>query len=213
MKIRWYGHACFKLDFANGPYVVTDPFDDHVGYPLCDASADIVTTSHGHGDHNYVESIQGRPTVLNRTGLFTFDDLVVRGVKAYHDELNGAKRGDNIIYIFESDDLKIAHMGDLGHEPDLKQYAALDGVDVLMIPIGGYYTIDTETAVKIIEKIQPKLVIPMHFNTAVMNFPITDEKHFVELTGAEYWNSNVIEVTKENLSTLPKAVVMRYAEE
>ena len=212
MQIKWYGHACFKLSFSNGPYVVTDPFDDHVGYPLCETEADIVTTSHGHGDHNYVESIKGRPTVLNRTGLFTFDDLVVRGVKAYHDEVNGAKRGDDIIYIFESDDLKIAHLGDLGHEPDLKQYAALAGTDVLLIPIGGYYTIDTETAVKIIGEIKPKVVIPMHFNTAVMNFPISDEKQFVEFTGAEYLNSNVIEITKDNIDSLPKAVVMNYGE-
>ena len=80
MNIKWYGHSCFKLSFAQGPYVVTDPFDDHVGYPLCDATADIVTTSHGHGDHNYVESVQGRPTVLNRSGMFTFDDLLVRAV-------------------------------------------------------------------------------------------------------------------------------------
>ena len=102
-------------------------------------------------------------------------------------------------------------MGDLGHEPDLKQYAALEGTDVLMIPIGGYYTIDTDTAVRIIDAIKPKLVIPMHFNTAVMNFPITDEKHFVELTGAEYADSNVIEVTKENIGSLPRAIVMKYA--
>lgn len=212
MKIRWYGHACFRLDFANGPYVVTDPFDDHVGYPLCDASADIVTTSHGHGDHNYVESIQGRPTVLNRPGMFTFDDLVVRTVKTYHDDVNGAKRGENLVFVFESDGLRIAHMGDLGHEPDLAQYARLTDIDVLMIPIGGFYTIDTETAVKVIGQIKPRLTIPMHFNTAVMNFPITDEKHFVGLTGAEYWDSNVIEVTRENIGDLPDAVVMKYGE-
>ena len=138
--------------------------------------------------------------------------FTTRGVKAYHDEVNGAKLGDNNIYIFESDDLKIAHMGDLGHEPDLKQYAALEGTDVLLIPIGGYYTIDTETAVKIIETIKPKLVIPMHFNTEVMNFPISDEKQFVELTGAEYLNSNAIEITRDNIDSLPKAVVMKYAE-
>lgn len=212
MKIRWYGHACFKLDFANGPYVVTDPFDDHVGYPLCDASADIVTASHGHGDHNYVESIQGKPTVLNRAGMFTFDDLVVHAVKSHHDANGGAQRGDNLIFIFESDGLKIAHLGDLGHEPDLKQYAALDGADVLLIPIGGYYTIDTATALKIIDHVKPKLTIPMHFNTAVMNFPITDEKQFVEVGGATYWASNVIEVTRENIHTLPRAVVLKYSE-
>ena len=210
MRIKWYGHACFKLDFAQGPYVVTDPFDDHVGYPLCDASADIVTTSHGHGDHNYVESIQGRPTVLNRAGMFTFDDLVVRAVKSYHDHEGGTRRGDNLIFIFESDDLKIAHLGDLGHEPDLRQYAALEGVDVLMIPIGGFYTIDTDTALKIVEHVKPRLVIPMHFKTEVLNFPISDEKQFAEAGGAVYWEKSYIDITRENIDSLPGAVVLKY---
>ena len=210
MKIKWFGHACFKLSFSQGPYVVTDPFDDHVGYPLCETEADIVTTSHGHGDHNYVESINGKPTVLNRPGMFTFDDLLVRAVKSYHDAENGTRRGENLIFIYESDDLKIAHLGDLGHEPDLKQYAALDGTDVLLIPIGGYYTIDTDTALKVIEEIKPRLVIPMHFNTDVMNFPISDETQFVEATGAKYWDSTEIEVTRENIDSLPNAVVMKF---
>jgi len=210
MKIKWYGHACFKLSFSQGPYVVTDPFDDHVGYPLCKTTADIVTTSHGHGDHNYVESIEGKPTVLNRAGMFTFDDLLVRAVKSYHDEDNGAQRGENLIFIYESDDLKIAHLGDLGHEPDLKQYAALEGTDVLLIPIGGYYTIDTATALKVVENVKPRLVIPMHFNTDVMNFPISDETQFVEATGAKYWDSTEIEITRENIDALPNAVVMKF---
>ena len=210
MKIKWYGHSCFKLSFSQGPYVVTDPFDDHVGYPLCETEADIVTASHGHGDHNYVESIKGRPTVLNRAGMFTFDDLLVKAVKSYHDTEKGTRRGENLIFIFESDDLKIAHLGDLGHEPDLKQYAALEGADVLLIPIGGYYTINTGTALQIIEHVKPKVVIPMHFNTEVMNFPITDEKQFAKETGAEYWDSTEIEITKENIAGLPNAVVLKF---
>lgn len=210
MKIKWYGHSCFKLSFSQGPYVVTDPFDDHVGYPLCETEADIVTTSHGHGDHNYVESIKGRPTVLNRAGMFTFDDLFVKAVKSYHDTEKGARRGENLIFIFESDDLKIAHLGDLGHEPDLKQYAALEGTDVLLIPIGGYYTINTGTALHIIEHVKPKVVIPMHFNTDVMNFPITDEEQFAKETCADYWDSTEIEITKENIAGLPNAVVLKF---
>ena len=137
MKIRWYGHACFKLDFANGPYVVTDPFDDHVGYPLCETEADIVTNSHGHGDHNYVESVKGKPTVLNRAGMFAFDDLLVRTVKTCHDGEDGALRGKTLIFIFETEGMKIVHLGDLGHEPDENQYAALADTDVMLIPIGG----------------------------------------------------------------------------
>lgn len=212
MKIKWYGHACFGLEFSGGPYVVTDPFDDHVGYPLCEAYADIVTISHGHGDHSYAASVQGRPTVLNRSGMFTFDDLLVKAVKSYHDAENGGRRGDNLIFIYESDDLKLAHLGDLGHEPDLKQYAALEGTDVLMIPIGGYYTIDTDTALKVIDHIGPRVVIPMHFKTPVMDFPISDEKRFAEALNAAYWDSTEIEITRENIGSLPAAVILKYAD-
>ncbi len=210
MKIKWYGHACFKLSYSENLNVVTDPFDDHVGYPLCETEADIVTTSHGHGDHNYTESIKGKPAVLNRAGMFAFDDLTVRTVKTFHDGENGERRGKNLIFIFEAEGLKIAHLGDLGHEPDEDQYAALAGIDVMMIPIGGYYTINTGIALKIVENVKPKLVIPMHFNTEVMNFPITDEEQFAKETGAKYWDSTEIEVTYENIDSLPNAVVLKY---
>ena len=212
MKIKWYGHSCFELRFSGGPYVVADPFDDHVGYPLCEARAYIVTTSHGHGDHSYVASVQGCPTVLNRSGMFTLDDLLVKAVKSYHDAENGGRRGDNLIFIYESDDLKLAHLGDLGHEPDLKQYAALDGTDVLMIPIGGYYTIDTDTALKVIEHIRPRVVIPMHFKTPVMDFPISDEKQFAGAMKATYWDGTEIEITRDNIDSLPAAVILKYAD-
>ena len=111
---------------------------------------------------------------------------------------------------FHAFDLKIAHMGDLGHEPDLKQYAALAGTDVMMIPIGGFYTIDTETALKVIAEVKPKVVIPMHFKTEVMNFPITDEKQFAEATGAAYWDKSYIDITRDNIDSLPNAVVLKY---
>ena len=210
MRLKWYGHSCFKLDFSQGPYVVTDPFDETVGYPVCRESCDIVTTSHSHGDHNYLETLQGDYTRLNRPGLFSFDDLMVQGVKSYHDDENGAFRGENVIFIFESDDLRIAHLGDLGHEPTLRQYAMLSNIDVLLIPIGGYFTIDTPTALKIIDHINPKLTIPMHFKTDVMNFPISNEKAFVEATGAIYWDKNYVDMTKEGLASLPKSIVLRY---
>lgn len=210
MKLKWYGHACFKLDFSNGPYVVADPFDESVGYPLCDAYADVVTTSHEHFDHNYISSIKGNPTRLNRPGMFTFDDLVVEGVKSYHDDMNGAKRGDNIIFIFESDKLRIAHMGDLGHMPDNKQLAALTDIDVMLIPIGGHFTIDAETAARVMERVKPRVTIPMHYKTEAINFPIADEKQFVKLTDAKYFDSNEIEITRENIDSLPREIVLKH---
>lgn len=211
MKIKWYGHSCFGLEFSGGLRVVTDPFDDHVGYPLCEAYADIVTISHGHSDHSYAASVQGLPTVLNRAGAFDFGDLQVKAVKSFHDAENGALRGDNLIFIYEADGLKLAHLGDLGHEPDAQQYAALEGTDVLMIPIGGYYTIDTDTALRAISRIRPRIVIPMHFKTPVMDFPISDEKQFAEARNAVYMDGTKIEIAAENIGSLPGAVILKYA--
>ena len=211
MKLKWYGHSCFRMEFCGGLKVVTDPFDDSVGYELCRAQADIVTTSHGHYDHNYIASLEGDPTKLNRPGLFEFDGLRVRGMGAYHDAEGGARRGKNIIYIFEGDGLRLAHLGDLGHVPDDGMYDYLTGVDVLMIPIGGFYTIDTPAALDIIARVRPRIAIPMHFKTPVMNFPITDEREFVEKTGARYWNGSEIEITAENIGGYPGAVVLKYA--
>lgn len=212
MLLKWYGHACFGMNFSGGPDVVTDPFDKSVGYPLCTAKADIVTTSHNHGDHNFIASVGGEPTRLNRAGIFTFDDLVVRGYHSYHDAEKGTRRGENIVYVFESDELRIAHLGDIGHEPDLKLYAALTDIDVLLIPIGGFFTIDAETALRIVDEVRPKLVIPMHYKTPAINFPIDDEKKFAEALGAKYWESSSIELTEDNISKYPNAIIMKYAD-
>jgi L-ascorbate metabolism protein UlaG (beta-lactamase superfamily) len=210
MKLIWHGHSCFEMDFANGPRVIADPFDEKVGYPVCRAEADVVTNSHAHGDHNYVAGLSGDFARLNRPGRFAFEDLTVTGIKSFHDAEGGARRGPNIIFIYEAEGLRIAHLGDLGHMPDDAQFAALSGLDLMLIPIGGYYTIDTRTAVEVIRRAKPRVAVAMHFLTPVMNFPISDEKQFVELTVAKYACAQEIEITRENVGGLPGAIVLEY---
>lgn len=212
MRLKWYGHACFGMKFAGGIRAVTDPFDGSVGYALCDAEADVVTISHGHFDHNYTAAVKGDFAKIDGVGNFEFDGLALRGMASYHDGEGGARRGSNIIYIFEADGLKIAHLGDLGHLPDEEQYAALAGADVLLIPIGGFYTIDTDMAVEIIDRVSPKIAVPMHFKTEAIDFPISDERKFVEKTGAKYWDGTEIEITKENIGGYPGAIVLKYVD-
>jgi L-ascorbate metabolism protein UlaG (beta-lactamase superfamily) len=209
MKLIWHGHSCFELDFE-GVAVIADPFDAHVGYPVPSARADIVTNSHGHGDHNYNDELTGEFELLNREGEYSFPAVTIKAIPSFHDDANGAQRGANLIFTYEAEGLKFAHLGDLGHFPDADQLRALAGTDVLLIPIGGYYTIDTPTALKIIEAIQPKLSVAMHFNTAVMKFPISDETQFVAETGARRVNSQAIEITAENINGLAGAIVMDY---
>ncbi len=207
MKLIWHGHSCFEMDFKNGPRVIADPFDEKVGYPVCRAEADIVTNSHAHMDHNYIAELTGNFSRLNQPGSFVFEDIAIAGYRSFHDDAAGQKRGSNLVFLYEAKDLKIAHLGDLGHMPDDALFAALSGLDVMLIPIGGFYTIDTPTAVEIIRRAKPRVAVAMHFRTPRINFPIADEKQFVELTGAQFVGAREVEITK---GELPRAMVLEW---
>ena len=195
MKLKWLGHSCFELTLSNGGVLVTDPFDPSVGYPVPNVRADAVLSSHGHHDHNYVEAISGDPEVLNTPGVHEVRGAKVTGVPSFHDDVKGEKRGQNLIHLIEADGLRIAHLGDLGHFPDTdEQKAALSGLDVMLVPIGGFFTIDTPTAVKIIETFKPRCAVAMHFANDYCHFPVSDEQEFVRLTGATRV-PNEIEIT------------------
>ncbi|MGI6239932.1 MAG: MBL fold metallo-hydrolase [Christensenellales bacterium] len=208
MKLIWHGHSCFEMDFAGGPRVIADPFDEKVGYPLCTAQADIVTNSHAHMDHNYNASVGGDFTRLNRAGTFAFSDITITAVPSFHDDAGGAKRGANLLFLYEAEGLKIAHLGDLGHMPDDAQFAALENADVMLLPIGGYYTIDTPTALSLIARAKPRVAVAMHFKTPAMDFPISDERAFAAATGAHYPRAREIEITRANLHSLPAAIIL-----
>ena len=207
MKLKWYGHSCFGLTFANGVTVVTDPFDETVGYPLCTARADIALCSHDHFDHNHVAPLAGHPQVVTTPGVHDVDGLRITGTPSFHDDAGGAKRGPNVIYAIEGDGLRVVHLGDLGHMPDAAQSAAIAGADLLLIPIGGTYTITTPQAVEIIRAAKPRTAVAMHFSNDLCKMPIAGASEFVRLTGAVEMPGE-IEVTPE--TKLPAAIVMRY---
>lgn len=207
MKLKWYGHSCFGLTFDNGTTLITDPFDDTVGYPLCTARADAVLSSHDHFDHNHIQSVSGNPVMINTPGCHDVNGIRVTGTASFHDPEQGALRGPNVIFTIEGDGVRIVHLGDLGHMPNAEQLAAIQGADVMLIPIGGTYTITTPQAVEVIAQAQPRAAIAMHFKNDHCGFPITDEKEFVRLTGAQELPGE-IEVTPD--AQLPGAAVMRY---
>jgi L-ascorbate metabolism protein UlaG (beta-lactamase superfamily) len=211
MKIRWMGHACFLITDKGGTRVLTDPFDQSVGYPLPEVEADIVTVSHGHFDHNYTQAVKGDFEVVDAAGSFTVRGIPIKGVATYHDEEKGAKRGKNNVYIMEIDRLKVCHLGDLGHVLDDDTVKDIGPVDVLLIPVGGYYTIDAQTAVKVVGQLKPRLVIPMHFKTAVMNFPIVGVDDFLNKIGkGDRVGSNEIEVSAEDLGDTMQVKVLDF---
>ena len=186
MKLEWLGHSCFKITLGNGRVIVTDPYDDTVGYPPLKVRADAVLSSHGHFDHNYFAAVEGDPEIINAPGTFDCCGARITGVSSFHDDARGAKRGENVIFTVEADGVRLTHLGDLGHLPETgAQAAAIEGADVVLIPIGGTFTITTEQAVELIDRFKPRAAIAMHFKNRWCGFPVTDESAFVRLTGAQ----------------------------
>lgn len=165
MKIQYFGHACFKLTESTGFSIFTDPFCK-IGYELpVGISSSAVTVSHDHFDHNNIKAITGAPTILQKDGVFELGGVKITGVKSYHDEKQGALRGENVIFKFHMDGLDICHLGDLGEKCSTALIESLMPVNILLIPVGGKYTIDAKTAKEYVDKIKPNIVIPMHFKT------------------------------------------------
>ncbi|MBM7582417.1 L-ascorbate metabolism protein UlaG (beta-lactamase superfamily) [Caldicoprobacter guelmensis] len=212
MKITWFGHACFKLVSDSGVVVITDPFDETVGYRLPNEQADVVTVSHQHFDHNYVQGIRGNPEVVDKIGNFYIKDISIKGVKSYHDDQGGSKRGINIIYVLYIDGIKVCHLGDLGHALSNDQVEQIGKVDVLLIPVGGTYTIGASTAANVVSSLKPSIVIPMHYKTDKVHFPIDGVDKFLEVMGGgNYLNSHTLEVKKEDVdSKETRVLVLEY---
>ena len=200
MKLQWLGHSCFRITLANGKTLVTDPYDNSVGYPELHTPADIVLSSHDHFDHNHFDAIEGDFEVVNQPGTYERFGATITGAHSWHDDAEGAKRGRNVIFAVEADGVKLVHLGDLGHQPDTEAQAdVISGADVLLIPIGGTYTITTPEAVALIERFKPKAAIAMHYKNKYCHFPVTDCAEFVRLTGAQTL-PNAVEIDKNALS-------------
>ena len=146
MKLTWLGHSSFRLEESTGTAVVTDPYHSNVGYDMPAVSADIVTVSHNHQDHNNIEGVLGSPAVLNRAGAYEIGGVHILAGRTYHDESKGAERGENLVFRYRMDGVDLCHMGDIGEECNAFLVDTLMPVNVLMIPVGGTYTIDAKQA-------------------------------------------------------------------
>lgn len=201
MEITYLGHSSFKLR-GRGGVLVTDPFDDSsVGIKFPKIEADIVTISHEHGDHNSASQILGTPIIVEGPGEYEIKGIKIIGISSFHDNENGKERGENTIYRIEVDGISIVHLGDLGHKLNDNSLEILDGVDLLMIPVGGYYTISAQIAAEVISQLDPKIVIPMHFRTTSH-----DKKIFAQLTEVALF---LKEMGKEEIKPVPKLSVTR----
>ncbi len=163
MEITWYGRACFRLKGRDAT-VITDPCPPSTGFVAGKHDVDLLTLSHGHADHTYTRSITAGLT-LTRPGEYEFHDLLVNGIRTFHDAQGGTERGENMVFSFEVDGVHIAHLGDLGHLLSEEQLAELGPIDVLLVPAGGNFTLTPAEAAEVVSQMSPRLVIPMHFAT------------------------------------------------
>ena len=211
MVIQWIAHACFKITLESGKCLVFDPFGD-IGYQMPPITADVVLISHEHYDHSAAERVLGDFRIFDTEGSFELDGMKIKGISSYHDDVFGAKRGKNIIFQVEAEGLTLTHLGDLGHMPDEALYAQLKGTDVLMIPVGGNYTIDAQQAFEICKRVEPNLILPMHYKTPGLQVDIARLYHFDEAIKGYFDRSvlgkNQFEYTAADKKKRTRVIVM-----
>lgn len=180
MKIEYFGHSCFLFTSKNGTKLLTDPYTK-VGYELpIGISADIILVSHGHFDHNATDKVQGGE-VLTACGRYNRNGIEIVGVETWHDPKEGRLRGKNTVYTFTMDGISVCHLGDLGEDFSAETAEKIGKTDILLLPVGGTYTIDGAQAKLYAEKISPKMIIPMHYRPADGALDITDANPFLRL--------------------------------
>ena len=179
MKVKWLGHATFVITSDTGTKIITDPYTpaEKLNYGEIKESADVVTVSHDHFDHSNVASVRSNPEVVR--GTAEIKGIKFNGIPTYHDKAQGEQRGSNTIFCFEVNEVKICHLGDLGHQLTDKQVAEIGEVDILLMPVGGFYTIDAMVASQVCDQLKPKVIIPMHFKTNKCALPISGVDEFL----------------------------------
>lgn len=189
MTITWYGQSCFKIE-TRDVVIAIDPFAKDIGLAPPRFHADVVLVSHQHHDHNNIAAIAGRAakgemSVISGPGEYEIKSVAITGMATFHDNHQGRERGANTVYRLEAEEMAIAHLGDFGEHPMREEtLGALGNVDILMIPVGGVYTIDAEEAAKIANQIEPRLVIPMHYQLPGLNIKLAPVENFLKVYGS-----------------------------
>lgn len=201
MEITHLGHSSFKVRGKRAT-LVTDPFDpEFISLKFPKVEASVVTVSHEHGDHNFTKGVGGEPTIIDGPGEYEVAGIKIMGLSSFHDDKRGEERGKNTVYYIEMDKVSLAHLGDLGDKLDDAVSEILNGVDVLMIPVGGFYTISPVTAVEIITKLEPSIIIPMHYR------PVGTRNE--TLAKLEPVSTFLKEMGKENVTPEPKLSISK----
>jgi len=214
MKIKWLGHSSFLVTSDGGVKIITDPYATGMGidYDQIQESADVVLVSHAHPDHNNVAAVKGDPQTIMEPSTQTAKGIEFKGIATYHDEDEGKQRGPNTVFAFTVDGVNTCFLGDLGHQLSSEQAAQIGEVDVLLVPVGGFFTIDAENATKICDTLKPKVVIPMHYKTDKCAYPLAMLDDFINgKQQMSHENDSEVELTKEQLPSATQIVVLQHA--
>lgn len=214
MRITYLGHAAFAVTLEDDRSIVFDPYesgayDGALGYGPITGTFDIAVVSHDHADHCCDDVTTKAKHVVKSAGEHEIEGITITSIPTYHDESKGSERGANLISVVEAEGMRIAHLGDLGHPISADDVRALGSVDVVLVPVGGHFTIDAETAAVVVNAIGPKLVIPMHFKTEKINFPIQPVDKFADLfENVERTHGSEMDITKDTLPDERTVVVL-----
>lgn len=194
MQIIWHGQSCFQIISSQGKNnhvnIVIDPYSEDIGLKVPKLEADILLVSHGHHDHNNVKAVGGNPFLVSGPGEYEIKEVFIQGIPAFHDSSSGKERGTNTIYTIEAEELRICHLGDLGQkELTPEQIDKIGQVDILMIPVGGVYTISAKEAVKIMSQIEPNIIIPMHYQLPKLKLKLDGLDKFLKTMGIKKLDS------------------------
>jgi len=217
MKIKFLGHAAFLITTGDGTKIVTDPYEPGgfggaIAHGPLEEPADLVVVSHGHADHNYVKMVPGDPAVVQGPGEQTHSGITFRALASHHDTSRGAERGQNIVRVIEADGMTVCHLGDLGHALSPEDATALGAVDVLLVPVGGTFTIDAKGATAAVNRLRPRIAIPMHYRTPKVTLNIAPVDGFLaDKPRVRRVKGSEIEVTKESLPEPTEIVVLEPA--
>ena len=210
MDITWLGHSCFRLKGSHAT-VITDPYSPEIGYSLGKTSANIVTLSHQHPGHCYAKGVGGGPKIVERPGEYEIGGVLIIGIGTFHDKEKGGSRGKNTVYLLGIDEVTICHLGDLGHMLTDEQVEEIDDVDILLLPVGGVSTINAAAAAAVVRQIEPKIVIPMHYQTPALKFELEPVDKFLKEIGAKQVEPlPKLTVSKSSLPASTQIVLLDY---
>jgi L-ascorbate metabolism protein UlaG (beta-lactamase superfamily) len=210
LDISWLGHSCFRIK-GKEVTVITDPCHPSLGYSLSRLQANIVTLSHFHPGHSYIEAITSEFRVIKGPGEYELGGIFITGIATWHDAVKGEKLGKNTVYLLEMDGMALCHLGDLGHLPSPELIEDMGDIDVLFLPVGGVSTIGSSTAAEIVRRLTPKVVIPMHYKTAALTTELEPVDKFLKEMGIkEKVSQPKLSVNRSNLPTSTQIVVLDY---